>query len=96
MVAPTRSSRRKSNVQKNEQDSSELSNDDQDSDPSPPPRKRTRGKTGAGGSKVKKKGKAKQSSVLLEMPLDVMFEVSGFLPVETVQFKRWDAGVHGT
>jgi len=76
VAAPERPARRKSNVQYNEQESSELSDDDPDSGSSPPPRKRARGRAGASGSKAKKKGKAKQTSKLLEMPLDVMFEVS--------------------
>ena len=88
VTASTRSSRRKPNVQVNEQESSELSDDGQDSDPSPPPRKRARGKAGAGGQKAKKKGKTTQTPKLLEIPLDVMFEVSGFLHVETVELKE--------
>jgi hypothetical protein len=83
MVATAkRPARRKPNVQYNEQESSELSEDDQDTGTSPPPRKRTRGRAGASGSKAKKRGKGKQTSKLLGMPLDVMFEVSGFLRVE--------------
>lgn len=66
--------RRKSSVQYNEQDSSEFSDDGLHSDSSPP-RKRVRGRAGAGGSRTKK-AKAKQTSKLLEIPLDVTFEVS--------------------
>ena len=89
VAAPNRPARRKSSVQYNEQESSELSNDDQDSDTSPPPRKRARSKAGAGGTKAKKKGKAKQQALtLLEMPLDVMFEVSRFTSIELVWFWR--------
>jgi len=84
-----RAARRKSNVQYNEQESSELSDYRQDSEISPQPtRKRTRGKTGASGPKTKKKGKARQKSSFLEVPLDLMFEVSGFLRMETVWFRR--------
>jgi len=81
VAAAKRPARRKSSVQYNEQELSELSDDGQDSDNSPPPRKRARGKPGTSGPKTKKKGKGKQTSKLLEMPLDVMFEVSGFLRV---------------
>jgi len=77
VAAPKRPARRKSSVQYNEQELSELSDDVQDSGNSPPPRKRVRGKLGVGGPKAKKKGKAKQAAKLLDMPLDVMFEVSG-------------------
>jgi len=86
VAAPKRPARRKSNVQYNEQESSELSDDGLGFDSSPPPRKRARGRVGVSGSKAKKKGKAKQTSELLEMPLDVMFEVSGFLRAETVRY----------
>ena len=81
VAAPKRPARRKSSVQYNEQESSEISDDGQGSDTSPAPRKRVRGKAGVGGSK--KKEKAKQTSKLLEMPLDVMFEVSEPLCMET-------------
>ena len=87
MVAtPKRPARRKSNIQYNEQESSGPSDDDQYSGSSPPPRKRVRGKAGASVPKVRKKAKAKQTSTFLEIPLDVMFEVSGFLSAETAQF----------
>lgn len=77
MVAtPKRTARRKSNVQYHENESSDLSDEGLDSDVSPPPRRRARGRAGAGGSRTKKKGKAGQTSRLLEIPLDVMFEVS--------------------
>jgi len=82
VAAPKRPARRKSSVQYNEQELSELSDDGQDSGSSPPPRKRARGKPAAGVSKAKKKGKVKQTAKLLAMPLDVMFEVSGSLCVE--------------
>lgn len=72
---PKRAARRKSSVHYNEQDSSELSDAGSYSDSSPPPRKRARGRAGAGGSRTKK-GKAKETSKLLETPVDVMFEVS--------------------
>ena len=85
VAALKRPAHRKSNVQYNEQESSELSDDGQDSNSSPPPRKRARGRAGASGLKAKKRTKAKQMSKFLEMPLDVMFEVSGFLCAETVQ-----------
>lgn len=75
VAAPKRPARRKPNVQYNEQESSELSDDSQDPRSSPPPRKRTRVRAGPSGSKAKKKGKAKQTSEILELPLDVMFEV---------------------
>ena len=86
VAAPKRPAHRKSNVRYNEQESSEPSDDGQDSDSPPPPRKRTRGRVGASGSKAKKRTKAKQTSTFLEMPLDVMFEVSKFLYAETAQF----------
>lgn len=76
VAAPKRPARRKPGVQYNEQELSELSDDGQDSGSSPQPRKRARGKLGAGGTKAKKRGKAKQTAKLLDMPLDVMFEVS--------------------
>jgi len=82
VAAPKRPARRKPGIQYNEQELSELSDDGQDSDNSPPPRKRTRGKPGAGGPKAKKKGKGKQTAKLLEMPLDVTFEVSEPLCME--------------
>jgi len=81
VAAPKRPARRKSSVQYNEQEPSELSDDGQDSGDSPPPRKRARGKSGVGVFKAKKKGKGKQIPKFLEMPLDVMFEVSGILLV---------------
>ena len=77
VAAPKRAARRKPNVQYNEQESSELSDESLDSDSSPP-RKKARGRAGASGPKGKKKGKATQTSKLLDMPLDVMFEVSRF------------------
>ena len=86
VAAPKRPARRKPGVQYNEQELSELSDDSQDTGGSPPPRKKARGKLGAGGPKAKKKGKAKQPAKLLEMPLDVMFEVSGSLYVGFVGF----------
>lgn len=86
VTAPQRTTRRKSNVHYIEQESSELSDDALDSDSSPPPQKRARGRAGANGSKTRKKGKAKQTSKLLEMPLEVVFEVSRFLFAETVLF----------
>ena len=80
MVATAkRPARHKSSVQYNERELPEPSDDGEDSGNSPPPRKRARGKAGAGGPKARKKGKGKQVSTLLEMPLDVMFEVSGSL-----------------
>lgn len=94
MAAPKRQAHRKSSVQYNEQESSEPSDDDRDPDSSPPPRKRARGRTGASVSKAKKRAKAKQTSKFLDIPLDVMFEVSRFLCVETEQSKM-SPGVHG-
>jgi len=94
VAAPKRPAHRKSSVQYNEQESSELSDDDRDPDSSPPPRKRARGRAGTSGSKAKKRTKANQTSKFLETPLDVMFEVSRFLCVETVQSKM-SPGVHG-
>ena len=89
MVAtPKRVTRRKSSVQYNEQDLSEPSDDDHDSGAtSPPPRKRVRNKAGVSGPKGRRKGKAKQTSRLLEVSLDVMFEVSGV---------SWRRRVHGS
>lgn len=69
-----RTRRRKPGVHYNEQDSSGPSDDGQDLGSSPP-RKRARGRAGANGLRTKK-GKGKQTSKLLEMPLDVTFEVS--------------------
>lgn len=88
VAAPKRPARRKSNIQYNEQEASELSDDEPDSGSSPPPRKRARGRAGVSGSKAGKKGKAKEASTFLEMPLDVMFEVSEFLRVVAVEFER--------
>lgn len=76
VAALKRTARRKSNIHYNEQESSGLSDDGLDSESSPPLRKRARGRTVASGLRAKKRGKARQTPMLLEMPLDVMFEVS--------------------
>ncbi|KAF9642720.1 hypothetical protein BDM02DRAFT_3152142 [Thelephora ganbajun] len=95
VAAPKRPARRKPNVQYNEQESSEPSDDGLDSNSSPPPRKRARGRAVASVSKAKK-GKEKQASKLLEMPLDVMFEILSCVePRDLLQLSRTSKALRG-